>query len=128
MSSTIRMICLANSRKIGGRCVAGIDVNTGEWVRPVRDNGGALTLDDISYEDGTIPRVLDIIDVPVSERQPLYYQPENWVIDPEYYWDKVGSCQLTNYFVIVKIAPIFSAMEGIGYQKTRQCPCKTLAL
>lgn len=53
MSSTIRMICLANSRKIGGRCVAGIDVNTGEWVRPVRDNGGALTLDDISYEDGT---------------------------------------------------------------------------
>lgn len=101
MPTTIRMLCLANSRKSGGRCVAGIDLNTGEWVRPVRDNGGALTIRDISYEDGTIPQVLDIIDVPVLARQPLYYQPENWVIDPEIYWEKFGKCPvnlLTDFF------------------------------
>ena len=98
MPLTIRMICLANSRKIRERCIAGIDVNTGEWVRPVRDNGGALTFSDIKYRDGSIPRVLDIIDVPVLERQPLYYQPENWVIDSDYHWDKVDQLPVNQLF------------------------------
>jgi len=105
LSSTIRMICLANSRKIGGRCVAGIDVNTGEWVRPVRDNGGALTFRDIKYKDGSIPGVLDIVDVPVLERQPLYYQPENWVIDSEYYWDKIGQLPVNQLFRYCENSP-----------------------
>ncbi|MGI6083637.1 MAG: dual OB domain-containing protein, partial [Limnochordia bacterium] len=26
---------MANSRKHGGRCVAGVVVDTGEWIRPV---------------------------------------------------------------------------------------------
>ncbi len=96
----IRMICLANSRKSGGRCIAGIDYNTGEWIRPVNDGGGELSLRDINYEDGNTPKVLDIIDVPVLEYQPLYYQPENWVIDWNYYWTKVGELpvgELTDY-------------------------------
>ncbi len=31
----VTMICLANSWRPGGRCVAGIDVDSGKWVRPV---------------------------------------------------------------------------------------------
>jgi hypothetical protein len=36
------MICLANSWRPGGRCVAGIDVDSGEWVRPIPPGGGAI--------------------------------------------------------------------------------------
>jgi hypothetical protein len=37
-----RLICLANSWRPGGRCVAGIDCATGKWVRPVPHRGGAI--------------------------------------------------------------------------------------
>lgn len=33
-----RLVCLANSRKSGGRCIAGRELlagNVGEWIRPV---------------------------------------------------------------------------------------------
>lgn len=43
------------------------------------------------YEDGSDPRLLDIIDVPLLEARPRDYQQENWLLDPEYYWQKVGS-------------------------------------
>lgn len=42
------------------------------------------------YRDGSDPRVLDIIDVPVRGPRPSSYQTENWLLDPEYYWEKVG--------------------------------------
>ena len=32
-----QIICLANSIRPGGRCIAGKDPNTGEWIRPVKD-------------------------------------------------------------------------------------------
>jgi hypothetical protein len=35
-----RLVCLANSRKSGGRCIAGRELltgNLGEWIRPVSD-------------------------------------------------------------------------------------------
>ena len=43
------------------------------------------------YEDGSDPQVLDIIDVPLLEPKPLSYQSENWLLNPELYWRKIGS-------------------------------------
>ena len=37
-----RLICLANSRRDGGRCVAGIDMDSGRWIRPIPPKGGAI--------------------------------------------------------------------------------------
>ena len=42
------------------------------------------------YEDGSDPRVLDVIDVPLLESRPSGYQTENWLLDPRHYWEKVG--------------------------------------
>ncbi len=42
------------------------------------------------YQDGSDPRVLDIIDVPVLEARPKDYQTENWLLAPELYWERVG--------------------------------------
>ena len=43
------------------------------------------------YEDGSDPRVLDIINIPVLGPQPENYQTENWLLDPTYYWEKTGA-------------------------------------
>lgn len=48
---------LTKSSKFGGFCVAGVDINTGEWVRFVSNDErthGALSVFDITYENRKI--------------------------------------------------------------------------
>ncbi|GGL57852.1 dual OB domain-containing protein [Planomonospora parontospora] len=91
MTTVKTLVCLANSRKNWGRCVAGIVEGGQEWVRPVSDRQhGEVSLEDQRYEDGSDPRVLDIISVPLLQPQPHDYQRENWLLDPGYYWMNVG--------------------------------------
>ena len=89
-----RILCLANSRKLSGRCVAGREFDgqrAGPWIRPV----SAREREEVSeyerqYEDGSDPQVLDVIDVPLREPRPTGHQTENWLLDPEYYWSRAG--------------------------------------
>lgn len=91
-----RIVCLANSRKLAGRCIAGREWSqaqgAGSWVRPVsaRENQEVSEYER-QYEDGSDPRVLDIINIPVLGPQPENYQTENWLLDPTYYWEKTGA-------------------------------------
>jgi len=39
-----RLVCLANSERPGGQCIAGIDVDTGQWIRPVPRDADALRI------------------------------------------------------------------------------------
>jgi hypothetical protein len=43
-----------------------------------------------SYEDGSDPKVLDVINVTFLGAKPKTYQQENWLLDPEYYWVRSG--------------------------------------
>ena len=94
MPNVKRIVCLANSRKLSGRCIAGREWQGGRaggWIRPVSDREGQEVSEyERQYEDGSDPRVLDVIDVPLMEAQPRGWQTENWLLDPEYYWVKVG--------------------------------------
>lgn len=94
MTVVKRLVCLANSRKLSGRCVAGkelIDEVAGPWVRPVSDRPKEeVSEDERQYEDGSDPRVLDIIDVPLTAPRPKAYQSENWLLEPEEYWKRAG--------------------------------------
>lgn len=94
MSATKRIICLANSRKLSGRCVAGReivdDTTFGAWIRPVGDRPHEeISWRERSYEDGSDPMVLDVIDIPLLEPRPGTFQRENWLLDPHWYWVKV---------------------------------------
>ncbi len=92
MSEVQRILCLANSRKLSGRCVAGRKFdgdNAGAWIRPVSDReSGEVSEYERQYEDGTDPQVLDIIAVPLLRPRPTGYQSENWLLDQRYYWEK----------------------------------------
>lgn len=78
----IDLICLANSRKLSERCVAGLRVQTGSWVRPVSAaEHGELTYSDRHLGADGEPRNFDIIRVGVIKSHPSPSQPENWLID-----------------------------------------------
>ena len=73
MSSLKKIVCLANSWKLNERCIAGIDISSGNWVRPVCDS--------LYPEDGRVPRsvrlisdkepkVLDILEIPLADTGP----------------------------------------------------------
>lgn len=96
---------LTMSSKNGGYCVAGIDLENGEWIRLVSDDvstHGALTNDDIKYSSGKYCEPLDVVRVPIIEYLPLEHQPENALIDSTEYWEKVGTIDIEN---VLKIHP-----------------------
>jgi hypothetical protein len=76
---SLDFVCLASSRKLSGKCVAGITMS-GEWIRPVSSEpGGALYTQDYILNDGSEPAPLDVIRIDAS-RAPQPHQPENWLI------------------------------------------------
>ncbi|MCG2777198.1 MAG: DNA helicase RecQ [Desulfobacterales bacterium] len=94
-----QIICLANSRKYSGCCIAGKEAaegQTGEWIRPVGQmETGELSLRDISFRDGGIPELLDIISFPLTRHSPHSYQSENYIIDDRQ-WVKKGKLSISD--------------------------------
>ena len=94
MSDVKVIVCLANSRKHNGRCIAGIELvdrQPAGWVRPISNRAGAeVSEDERQYSDGSDPQVLDTIEVPLLEPVPVGYQVENWILDPDRYWVRKG--------------------------------------
>jgi hypothetical protein len=89
---TKRIVCLANSRKLNGRCVAGKEYvrgTPGQWIRPISSREHEEVSEyERQYEDGSDPHVLDVLDVPLLDPRPKNYQPENWLLDPDVYWKR----------------------------------------
>lgn len=85
-----RIVCLANSRKLGGRCIAGKEVwqsGYGEWIRPIGyTETGELALSQIQCQDRQIPRLLDVIQVPLEIHRPHTFQAENHLITANKIW------------------------------------------
>lgn len=90
-----KILCLANSRKPGGRCVAGkiYDIGQpGSWIRPV----SARPSEEVSeierqYDDGMEPSLLDIIEIPVKKKNQKDFQIENFIIEDKKRWVKTGT-------------------------------------
>ena len=89
-----RLVCLANSYKTGGLCIAGREITTGgygAWIRPVSSRPHEeLTYFEYRYSDGSSPRLLDIVEVNLLRPQPDGHQSENHLIDPTQGWVKRG--------------------------------------
>jgi hypothetical protein len=83
-------ICLANSRKLSGRCVAGKEVEKRTWIRPISDSQtGELLENQIVYKDGNFPKILDIIRIPIQKWKLKIFQPENMLV-LKLKWEKIG--------------------------------------
>jgi hypothetical protein len=85
----VKIICLANSKKNGDRCIAGIDICTGKWIRPVSDlDDGRVPINQclINQEE---PQLLDLLDIPLEYTRTGNYECENLrLLNGE--WKKLG--------------------------------------
>jgi hypothetical protein len=81
-----RFLCLAVSRRDGGACIAGIDIDTGEWIRPINArNHGALWDFEVVVKDHRTGKlrtmaVLDVVHLRLGEPAGTHGQPENWTL------------------------------------------------
>ncbi|HPS29924.1 MAG TPA: hypothetical protein PLZ43_06695 [bacterium] len=82
------IIILANSLKYHGRCVAGIDLRTGEWVRPISRSDHEEVPESVAADFN----LFDIVDIPLTEKQKKYteFQRENWYYDENLTWNKMA--------------------------------------
>jgi hypothetical protein len=82
----ITMVCFANSRKLGGRCLAGKRLDNlvdPKWVRPISTSEtGEIPASNCRYSDGSQPAPLDIINLGLLHHNPHQHQQENWLINP----------------------------------------------
>ncbi len=77
----VEFICLANSIKKGGRCVAGLRTDRSGWVRPVNPLTGSLWPQQYTLDNGREIELFDVVRVSLQEPCPKPYQPENWTVD-----------------------------------------------
>ncbi len=88
------IVCLANSRKLTGRCVAGKEwdgQNFGAWCRPVsaRDRG-ELTAERWYRKTWCDPQLLDLIEVGLLSPRPSGCKKENHLVEPSVRWRFAG--------------------------------------
>ncbi len=104
MEKTI--ILLAASEKYHNYCIAGIDRESGEWIRIISEDDeihNAVTENDMRYEDGALPQIFDIIQIQCKKYEPNFYQPENFIFDNSFYWTKIGKASL---WEVLKMHPL----------------------
>ena len=94
MSYTKTIVCLANSRKLTGRCVAGKEWDgriPGPWCRPVSARErGELTAERWYAKSWRDPRLLDLIQLTLVGPRPSGCQTENHLIDTTARWQFAG--------------------------------------
>jgi hypothetical protein len=74
------IICLANSDKYGGRCIAGISVQTGQWIRPVTNLADGRLPTNLTNIDNEPIKTLDKVNIPLSQKQGNGHEAENRLI------------------------------------------------
>ena len=87
MAYTRSVVILANSVKQGEHCVAGKDIRTGKWIRPVTTLvGGALPRQKVMVKNpygSFVAKPLQIVDMAFEKPAPLPTQPENHLLAKE---------------------------------------------
>lgn len=119
---TVNIVCLANSRKTAGRCIAGKEIDTtgkaGRWIRPVSPRPThEISELEMLYPDGETVKLLDIIEIPCEKPAPQGHQPENVLIDARFFWQRRDR---VNWQALKAILDEPSPLWVNGFS-TRQC-------
>lgn len=103
------IVILAKSIKHRDFCIAGKDIETGEWVRPVSTRDGdaisneqskAYFTNETNQLIGYPCKLLQKVRIPFLGHVPLNYQRENYLIDNNRRWQqnfKINTNQLSDY-------------------------------
>ncbi len=86
-----KFLCLAVSTRDGGNCIAGIDLDSGEWIRPINPKtSGALSDGELIVLDSSTGKrrflaPLDVFQIKLEKSAGTNSQPENWETVPASY-------------------------------------------
>lgn len=90
MDYTRQIVIFANSRRPGGRCIAGkewLDGKPGEWIRAVSDREKqSIWKRERCFVNGNEPKLLERVSISFLEEQPSGHQVENHLIDASRKW------------------------------------------
>lgn len=94
MAYTRTLVCLANSRKLQGRCIAGLelkDSRLGAWIRPVSNAPhGELHLERF-YAGSREPRLLDLVEIEFLGPMPTGCHREDHLVNHASQWVRKGT-------------------------------------
>lgn len=94
MTYSRTIVCLANSRKYSGRCIAGLEVNgsgPGQWIRPVSSAPKRELQFEHLYVDGSEPQLLDLMQIEFLQPRPIFCHHEDHLINAKTCWIRRGS-------------------------------------
>ena len=80
------LVILAKSAKYGNYCVAGIELSTNKWIRPISHDENiedAVPAADLIYSDNTEAQILDVVEIDFEDT------PAENAIQPENYFFEV---------------------------------------
>jgi hypothetical protein len=130
---TKTIVCLANSWKRLGRCVAGREITPegfGGWIRPISARpDGELNDDEQRCTGGTDAALLDVVEIPFLRPQPEEYQRENHLIDPALCWTKRGAVTWNDLQAAVEdpAGPLWPNGHSSSHGLSDQVPVDLLA-
>lgn len=95
-----QIVCLANSRKPHGKCIAGKiwgGENHGTWIRPV-SNRQQDSISDVerAYQPGQFAQLRDLLSITFSNAHGHVFQQENHVIQHPPVWVKNGEVSIAD--------------------------------
>jgi len=69
--TSFNILCLANSNKMRGTCIAGLRVDGGGWIRPVaRTTHGELYPVHYILDHGSCPQLFDLLRIHLTDPSP----------------------------------------------------------
>ena len=92
-AKTVRLLVLAASVKYQDICIAGVDLGTRKWIRPVRAGSNSAIPETWTYMSGAgyFATPLDVVELELQAPTPIGYQPENWTIEETPRWKYMES-------------------------------------
>ncbi len=131
----IEVVCLANSRKYNNKCVAGINLKTGQWIRPITNTESGAIPNYLTLINGRSLQVLDLVDIPLNEKERGNgHESENrLILSGE--WKITGKVQSSNLLKFRESEILYFEkdewLQAVPYEYLRSLPrnkCRTLQL
>ena len=110
-----RLVILAKSRKRGRICIAGIDMDARNWIRPVKNT--PFTSNELcNLSNHTDPiKILDIIEMTFIAETPEDHQPENEFVDMNVEWRYLGEFPIEDLENLAEENP-YDLVDAVRYK------------
>lgn len=120
------LVILAKSAKYGNYCVAGIELSTNKWIRPISHDKtieDAVTAAELTYADNSEAQILDVVEIDFEDTAVgNAIQPENLYFSGK--WQKLGHWNLAD---VEKFCGVDN-VDVIFYDTSRRLELATIDL